>query len=174
MDTQNNTEAKKIAKVIQRLNIIKPNKVRRYKDDNTPGRNDTCPCGSGKKSKSCCGAVAQQSMITAESIRYLKKKSKYLIKKQKAQAELIIETTEHKCKNCRYIENGACCNGAVNEKPALIDEVNNCIEFGLPEIPNKTTVDAVNELENGGGHKTKNLDELFADLEREDGKQVET
>ena len=25
------------------------------KNDNTPGRNDLCPCGSGKKYKNCCG-----------------------------------------------------------------------------------------------------------------------
>ena len=25
--------------------------------DKTPGRNDPCPCGSGKKYKKCCGAV---------------------------------------------------------------------------------------------------------------------
>lgn len=24
--------------------------------DQTPGRNDPCPCGSGKKYKKCCGA----------------------------------------------------------------------------------------------------------------------
>jgi len=24
--------------------------------DRTPGRNDPCPCGSGKKYKKCCGA----------------------------------------------------------------------------------------------------------------------
>ena len=24
--------------------------------DKTPGRNDPCPCGSGKKYKKCCGA----------------------------------------------------------------------------------------------------------------------
>jgi hypothetical protein len=26
--------------------------------DRTPGRNDPCPCGSGKKYKKCCGAAA--------------------------------------------------------------------------------------------------------------------
>jgi SWIM/SEC-C metal-binding protein len=26
--------------------------------DKTPGRNDPCPCGSGKKYKKCCGAAA--------------------------------------------------------------------------------------------------------------------
>ncbi len=28
----------------------------RLKSDETPGRNDPCPCGSGKKYKKCCGA----------------------------------------------------------------------------------------------------------------------
>jgi SWIM/SEC-C metal-binding protein len=26
--------------------------------DKTPGRNDPCPCGSGKKYKKCCGAAS--------------------------------------------------------------------------------------------------------------------
>ncbi|WP_308772401.1 SEC-C metal-binding domain-containing protein, partial [uncultured Bilophila sp.] len=26
------------------------------RDENKPGRNDPCPCGSGKKYKKCCGA----------------------------------------------------------------------------------------------------------------------
>lgn len=26
-----------------------------HKDDKEPGRNDPCPCGSGKKFKKCCG-----------------------------------------------------------------------------------------------------------------------
>ncbi|MFR1533930.1 MAG: SEC-C metal-binding domain-containing protein, partial [Bilophila wadsworthia] len=26
------------------------------KAENKPGRNDPCPCGSGKKYKKCCGA----------------------------------------------------------------------------------------------------------------------
>jgi uncharacterized protein YecA (UPF0149 family) len=31
-------------------------KVEPLKADQTPGRNDPCPCGSGKKYKKCCGA----------------------------------------------------------------------------------------------------------------------
>ena len=30
-------------------------KVAPIKGDATPGRNDPCPCGSGKKYKRCCG-----------------------------------------------------------------------------------------------------------------------
>jgi preprotein translocase subunit SecA len=29
--------------------------VERAKADKEPGRNDPCPCGSGKKYKKCCG-----------------------------------------------------------------------------------------------------------------------
>jgi SWIM/SEC-C metal-binding protein len=32
------------------LNPIKPQRV-----EKKPGRNETCPCGSGKKYKNCCG-----------------------------------------------------------------------------------------------------------------------
>ena len=31
-------------------------KVEPIKSDAEPGRNDPCPCGSGKKYKKCCGA----------------------------------------------------------------------------------------------------------------------
>lgn len=31
-------------------------KVEPIKSDAAPGRNDPCPCGSGKKFKKCCGA----------------------------------------------------------------------------------------------------------------------
>jgi preprotein translocase subunit SecA len=31
-------------------------KVEKFKAEDTPGRNDPCPCGSGKKYKKCCGA----------------------------------------------------------------------------------------------------------------------
>ena len=31
-------------------------KVEPIKADGVPGRNDPCPCGSGKKYKKCCGA----------------------------------------------------------------------------------------------------------------------
>ena len=30
-------------------------KVEPIETDKTPGRNDPCPCGSGKKYKKCCG-----------------------------------------------------------------------------------------------------------------------
>ncbi len=33
-----------------------PIKKKPVKSDKTPGRNDPCPCGSGKKYKNCCGA----------------------------------------------------------------------------------------------------------------------
>jgi len=33
-------------------------KVDPIKADQEPGRNDPCPCGSGKKYKKCCGADA--------------------------------------------------------------------------------------------------------------------
>jgi uncharacterized protein YecA (UPF0149 family) len=31
-------------------------KAEQIQADQTPGRNDPCPCGSGKKYKKCCGA----------------------------------------------------------------------------------------------------------------------
>ena len=33
-----------------------PPPVEPVQADKTPGRNDPCPCGSGKKYKKCCGA----------------------------------------------------------------------------------------------------------------------
>ena len=36
--------------------VKKTEKVEPLKADKAPGRNDPCPCGSGKKYKKCCGA----------------------------------------------------------------------------------------------------------------------
>ena len=36
----------------------KPQKLKPRHVENEPGRNDLCPCGSGKKYKKCCGKVA--------------------------------------------------------------------------------------------------------------------
>ncbi len=36
--------------------IEKTKKVDPIQADTAPGRNDPCPCGSGKKYKKCCGA----------------------------------------------------------------------------------------------------------------------
>ena len=38
----------------------KPKKVVISKKNEDVGRNDLCPCGSGKKYKKCCGASANQ------------------------------------------------------------------------------------------------------------------
>ena len=38
--------------------IKKTEKVEPLKADEQPGRNDPCPCGSGKKYKKCCGKSA--------------------------------------------------------------------------------------------------------------------
>jgi len=35
--------------------IEKAEKVEPIKGSASPGRNDPCPCGSGKKYKKCCG-----------------------------------------------------------------------------------------------------------------------
>ena len=35
--------------------IKKTDKVEPIQADNGPGRNDPCPCGSGRKYKRCCG-----------------------------------------------------------------------------------------------------------------------
>ena len=35
--------------------LEKTEKVEPIKADQTPSRNDPCPCGSGKKYKKCCG-----------------------------------------------------------------------------------------------------------------------
>jgi len=36
--------------------LEKTEKVEPIQADKAPGRNDPCPCGSGKKYKKCCGA----------------------------------------------------------------------------------------------------------------------
>ena len=36
--------------------LEKSEKVEPIQAEQTPGRNDPCPCGSGKKYKKCCGA----------------------------------------------------------------------------------------------------------------------
>ena len=36
--------------------LEKTEKVEPIQADKAPGRNDPCPCGSGKKYKNCCGA----------------------------------------------------------------------------------------------------------------------
>lgn len=36
--------------------LEKTEKVEPIQADKQPGRNDPCPCGSGKKYKKCCGA----------------------------------------------------------------------------------------------------------------------
>jgi uncharacterized protein YecA (UPF0149 family) len=38
--------------------IKKTDKVKPLQSDRPPGRNDPCPCGSGKKYKKCCGKNA--------------------------------------------------------------------------------------------------------------------
>jgi len=38
--------------------IAETEKVEPIKSDSQVGRNDPCPCGSGKKYKKCCGAKA--------------------------------------------------------------------------------------------------------------------
>jgi hypothetical protein len=80
------------------------------------GRNETCPCGSGKKHKKCCMFKGQQPMLTVESIKYIKKTTAYLKKRHKR------------------------------------------------ETPNGITKAAIEELENGGGKTSKNIEELFKDL----------
>ena len=35
--------------------LAKTEKVKPIQADKEPGRNDPCPCGSGKKFKKCCG-----------------------------------------------------------------------------------------------------------------------
>lgn len=38
--------------------VKKTEKVKPLHSDRAPGRNDPCPCGSGKKYKKCCGKKA--------------------------------------------------------------------------------------------------------------------
>jgi len=38
--------------------VKKTDKVEPIRADKEPGRNDPCPCGSGKKYKKCCGKTA--------------------------------------------------------------------------------------------------------------------
>jgi uncharacterized protein YecA (UPF0149 family) len=41
----------------KRISIVKDfNRSRIVVKEKEPGRNDPCPCGSGKKYKKCCGA----------------------------------------------------------------------------------------------------------------------
>ena len=39
--------------------LEKTKKVEPIKSQAAPGRNDPCPCGSGKKYKKCCGAAKE-------------------------------------------------------------------------------------------------------------------
>ena len=51
------TEGGKIGAIIERSRFLKENGQWYYIDGTRPqfGRNDPCPCGSGKKFKKCCG-----------------------------------------------------------------------------------------------------------------------
>ena len=54
--------AKPIAEGFSDENSKKPKKVTiSKKAEASAGRNDLCPCGSGKKYKKCCGSPANQS-----------------------------------------------------------------------------------------------------------------
>ena len=53
--------AKPISEGFEGDNAKKPKKVRiAKKAEESVGRNDLCPCGSGKKYKKCCGSPANQ------------------------------------------------------------------------------------------------------------------
>ena len=43
---------------IQKASRERANKGQPVRVEQKVGRNDPCPCGSGKKYKKCCGAVA--------------------------------------------------------------------------------------------------------------------
>jgi hypothetical protein len=158
-------EQTKITEATQRLNSATLNINRAYK---TPaiGRNDPCDCGSGKKHKYCCGVAVQQARLTKESMLYIKKKAKYLTKKNVKEAEAVVEATNHKCKNCKHADPELydCEIEVLANKQPSRNELNNCIEFALPDIPNEATIAAINELENVGGQKIESVDKLFIEL----------
>jgi hypothetical protein len=53
------------------------------------GRNDLCPCGSGKKNKKCCGALPLQSGdSTYEHIRRFNGETRLAIAPRKAERSL--------------------------------------------------------------------------------------
>ena len=54
----------KVERPIQREQVMKPDapnagSTTPYRSDKKVGRNDPCPCGSGKKYKNCCGKNEQ-------------------------------------------------------------------------------------------------------------------
>ena len=160
-------EQLRLAKATQQLNNATLNMNRAYQQP-TIGRNEICSCGSGKKSKYCCGAAVQQAVMTIKSLKYIKKKARYLQKKGIKEAEAVVEATSHKCKNCKHADHESfdCEIETITNQPP-INELNNCSEFGLADIPNETTIAAINELENDGGHETKSVNELFKELNGE-------
>ncbi len=52
---ETNTERRQVAVVTGTSGGSETNAAKPYKSDKKPGRNDPCPCGSGKKYKKCCG-----------------------------------------------------------------------------------------------------------------------
>jgi hypothetical protein len=53
--------------VIERTLADAPRAARRVTSSAKPGRNEPCPCGSGRKYKKCCGSLSAQPEIAAPS-----------------------------------------------------------------------------------------------------------
>src|SRR5512145_1779892 len=62
----------------------------------TPGRNDPCPCGSGRKFKRCCGAASERpaagaSYTEADQARALGRLNAYSIRPELDELRLVAE-----------------------------------------------------------------------------------
>jgi uncharacterized protein YchJ len=44
-------------------------KLQPYRKEKLPGRNERCPCGSGKKAKKCCQPTIQQFAALPPAVR---------------------------------------------------------------------------------------------------------
>lgn len=44
-------------------------KLQPYRKEKLPGRNEKCPCGSGKKAKKCCLPAIQQFAVLPPAVR---------------------------------------------------------------------------------------------------------
>lgn len=70
------------------------------------GRNDPCPCGSGKKYKKCCGAVSQSPTVMKKEIDYFKlnREIAYKGKIGRMREDFCVRYIKHKQEVIRDIE----------------------------------------------------------------------
>jgi hypothetical protein len=77
------------------VKAMKPELSQKKKDDPKVGRNDPCPCGSGKKYKKCCGKCNRLPVreIPDLPIFFLSCKSKSLISNKRNKARVSVYFT---------------------------------------------------------------------------------